>query len=115
MKVNLYDPSEFTKDGVRRLLASKTGSESSHGLYQLRVTKDGIAYIEHNVFRTAQSDWQNHAILFEKWNRSYVGKGAATDDEWVSDVYEMLKRWWDECLEYGPKKLPDAFYADYMP
>lgn len=115
MKLDLYSSSEFTKDGVRRLLASKTGSESSHGLYQLRVTRDGIAYIEHNAFRTSQSEWQSHCVMFEKWNRSYVGKDAASDDEWVTQVHKMLKSWWNECLEFGPHRLPEAFYADYTP
>ncbi len=67
------------------------------------------------MLRTAKSDWDSHAILFEKWNRSYVGEDAANDGEWVSEVYEMLKAWWAICLEDGPYRLPDAFYADSMP
>ena len=49
MRLNLYDPNEFTIDGVRKLLTSKTGSESSQGRYRLQVTRDGTAYINHNA------------------------------------------------------------------
>lgn len=106
---------EFTRDGVRRLLASKTGSESSHGLYQLRVTRNGVAYIEHDAWRVPRSVWENHALLFPRWRSSYVGDDAANDDEWVTYVYNRLKLCWNECLEYGPHKLPDAFHANCMP
>lgn len=115
MQLNLYNPNEFTMDGVRELLASKTGVKSSRGLYRLQVTKSGIAYIDHNAWRLSKEDWQAHAILFEPWNSTYVVKDAANDDEWVTEVYEMLKAWWSEYLEYGPGRLPDAFYADSMP
>ncbi len=111
MKLNLYDPNEFSKDGVRRLLASKTGSESDHELYQLRVTKGGIAYIEHKFWTDSEAVWDNHALVFSWWRSSYVGKDAADDDAWVTYVYDKLKFWWNECLEFGPHKLPDAFYA----
>ena len=118
MNLNLNDPNEFTIRGVRRLLASKTGSEPADhlpGTYQLRVTKDGIAYLKDNWYYPTDSEWQNHAIMFETWNRSYVGKDAANDDEWVNSVYNMLKRWWDRCVKDGPHRLGEAFYADYMP
>jgi hypothetical protein len=111
MKLNLYDPNEFTKDGVRRLLASKTGKESSRGLYQLRVTKDGIAYIEHDDGEYQKDVWENHALVFSWWRSSYVGNDAANDNEWVTYVYNTLTFWWNECLEFGPHRLPDAFYA----
>jgi hypothetical protein len=70
--IDLSDPNEFTKEGVRRLLASKTGSEPADrfpGIYQLRVTKNGTAYIKDNWHHPTDSDEQNHAILFETWNR----------------------------------------------
>jgi hypothetical protein len=115
MQIDLYNQNEFTKDGVRKLIASKEGVKSEGGLYRLKVTKDGTAYIDHNAWSPTKQEWQNHAILFEFWNRSYVGKAAANDDRWVTEVYKMLKAWWSECLEYGPHKLSDAFYADSMP
>ena len=123
MNLNLNDPNEFTIDGVRRLLASKTGLESDGsvpgsypgGRYRLWVTKNGIAYIEDNAGFPTDIALQNHAIRFESWHRTDVGQDAANDDEWVYRVYEMLKRWWNRCLECGPHKLGGAFYADYMP
>jgi hypothetical protein len=122
MNLNLNDPKEFTKDGVRRLLASKTGLESDGsvpgsylGYYRLWVTKNGIAYIEDNPGYPTDIALQNHAIRFESWHRSWVGKDAANDDEWVNRVYKLLKRWWDRCEKDRPHRLGDAFYADYMP
>jgi hypothetical protein len=118
MNLNLNDPNEFTIDGVRRLLASKTGSEPADeypGIYQLRVTKNGIAYIKHNWQPPTDSDEQNHAVLFETWHRSYVGKDAANTDWWVNHVYNMLKRWWDRYSRDGSSRLGDAIYADYLP
>jgi hypothetical protein len=116
--IDLSDPNEFTIDGVRRLLASKTGSESLeeyHGRYQLRITNDGIAYIKHNWQFPTDSDLQNHAVLFETWHRSYVGQDAANDDEWVNEVFLMLMRWWDMYSRDGSLRLGDAIYADYLP
>jgi hypothetical protein len=116
--INLFDPKEFTTDGVRRLLASKTGSESLdefHGRYQLRITNDGIAYIKHNWQFPTDSDLQNHAVLFETWHRSYVGQDAANDDKWVNEVYNMLKYWRGQCVKDRPHRLGDAFYADNTP
>ncbi len=115
MQIDLYNQNEFTKNGVRMLIASKTGVESDRGLYRLKVTKDGTAYIDHNAWSPTKEERQDHAILFENWNRSYVGEDAANDDVWVTEVYEMLKAWWSECLDYGPQRLSDAFYADSMP
>jgi hypothetical protein len=118
MYLDLTDPKEFTIEGVRRLLASKTGLESLeeyHGRYQLRITRNGIAYIKHNWQFPTDSDLQNHAVLFETWHRSYVGQDAANTDWWVNHVYNMLKRWWDGYSRDGSRRLGDAIYADYMP
>jgi hypothetical protein len=122
MNLNLNDPNEFTIEGVRRLLASKTGLESDGsvpgsylGYYRLWVTKNGEAYIEDNPGYPTDIALQNHAIRFESWHRSYVGADAANDDEWVNRVYKLLKRWWERCLEVGPHRMGEAFYADYMP
>ena len=83
--------------------------------YQLRIAKDGIAYIKHNWQFPTDSDEQNHAILFETWHRTDVGQDAANDDVWVNEVYNMLKCWWGQCVKDGPHRLGDAFYADYTP
>jgi hypothetical protein len=123
MNLNLNDPNEFTIDGVRRLLASKTGLESDGsvpgsypgGRYRLWVTKNGIAYIEDNAGFPTDIALQNHAIQFESWHRTDVGQDAADDDEWVNEVYQMLERWWDRCEKDRPHRLGEAFYADYMP
>jgi hypothetical protein len=120
--IDLSDPKEFTIDGVRRLLASKTGLESDGsvpgsylGYYRLWVTKNGKAYIEDNPGYPTDIDLQNHAIRFESWHRSYVGKDAANDDKWVNEVYNMLKYARGQCVKDGPHRLGEAFYADYTP
>ena len=118
MNLNLNDPKEFTIRGVHRLLASKTGLESDGsvpGSYQLRVTKNGIAYIKDNWQPTTDSDWQNHAILFPAWGSRCVGADAASTNWWVNHVYLMLKRWWDIYSRDGSLRLGDAIYADYLP
>jgi hypothetical protein len=115
MNLNLNDPDDFTIDGVRRLLASKTGSEPADEypwIYQLRITRNGIAYIKHNWQPPTESDVQNHAVLFGTWNSSYVGQDAANDGEWVNRVYKMLKGWWERCVQIGPHRLGGAFYVD---
>lgn len=113
MELDLNNPDDFTKDGVRRLIASKTGNEEGRNLYQVRVTKNGIAYLVQKTSNTLPEDWESHAIMFENWNSSYVGKDAARDEGWVSKVYNMLSRWWDEYSEQDPKGQRGAFYADY--
>jgi hypothetical protein len=123
MNLNLNDPKEFTIDGVRRLLASKTGLESdgsvpgsySGGRYRLWVTKNGIAYIEDNAGFPTDIALRTHAIYYESWHRTDVGQDAANDDKWVNDVYLMLERWWDIYSRDGSLRLGDAIYADYLP
>jgi hemin uptake protein HemP len=121
--INLSDPNEFTIEGVRRLLASKTGLESdgsvpgsySGGMYRLWVTKNGKAYIEDNAGYPTDIALQTHAILFESWHRCYVGQDAANTDWWVNHVYNMLERWWDIYSRDGSLRLGDAIFADYLP
>ncbi len=43
MQIDLYNQNEFTKNGVRKLIASKEGVKSERGLYRLKVTKGGTA------------------------------------------------------------------------
>jgi hypothetical protein len=118
MNLNLNDPDEFTIRGVHRLLASKTGSEPADhlpGTYQLRVTKNGIAYIKDNWQPSTDSDWQNHAILFPAWGSRCVGADAARTAWWVNHVYQMLKRSWERCVKVEPHRMGEAFYADHKP
>ena len=89
MDINLNNPKEFTLDGVRKLIASKDDSQNR----QLRVTKDGKAFISDKV---AAEDIENLAFRLETWGagNSNVGDMAAKDDEWVKKVYNCLKENW---------------------
>ncbi|WP_425415239.1 hypothetical protein [Pseudomonas moorei] len=79
----------FTLDDVRRLIASKDDSADR----QLRVTKDGLAYLSDT---TGSEEIDNLCFRLETWDEGtdYVGQKAAIHDEWVSKIYECLKNNW---------------------
>jgi hypothetical protein len=87
--LDLNDPVQFTIDGVRKLIASKDDSQNR----QLRVSKDGKAFISEQV---GGDDIEDLAFRFETWIRGngYSGTAAANDDKWVSRVYDALKKNW---------------------
>jgi len=89
MQIDLNDPQALTLDAVRELLASKDDSHNR----QLRVTKDGIAYLSDKV---GADDIANLAFRFETWDagNSYCGADAALDGTWVKQVYDDLKANW---------------------
>ena len=88
----------FTLDGVRKLLASKEDSVDC----QLRVTKDGIAYLSDIVDATGKEDL---SFRLESWDEehNYVGQAASEDDEWVARIYNCLKKNWP---------IPTSSYID---
>lgn len=98
MKINLEDG--FDKEDVRGLIGSK--DDSKHR--QLRVTKDGIAYLS-DVVGNRELD----EILFrlETWDagNDYVGHEASMDEKWVTRVYNALRKNW-------PK--PSSSYIDFF-
>lgn len=100
MKLDLNDPAQFTLAGVKALIASK--DDSRHR--QLRVKKDGIAYLSDTV---GNEDTDDLAFRFETWDagNDYVGNAASEDEAWVSRVYEALRKNW-------PK--PTSSYLDYF-
>ncbi|WP_434610038.1 hypothetical protein [Pseudomonas sp. R1-7] len=90
MQIDLKDPEKFTLKAVRDLLACASDDEHT----QLRVTKDGIAYISSGVVGGVDID----GLLFrlETWAKGsgYVGKVAASDEVWVMQIYNALKENW---------------------
>nr|WP_238340388.1 hypothetical protein [Pseudomonas sp. SWRI92] len=86
----MNDPDGLTVEAVRQLLASASDDEHT----QLRVTKDGIAYLSSGVVGGADID----GLLFrlETWAKGsgYVGRVAASDEVWVTQIYNALKENW---------------------
>jgi hypothetical protein len=90
VQIDLKDPEKFTLEAVRDLLACASDDEHT----QLRVTKDGIAYISSGVVGGA--DVQGLLFRLETWAKGsgYVGKIAASDEVWVMQIYNALKENW---------------------
>lgn len=98
MKINLTDPYDFTLERVRALIASKDDTASR----QLRVSKDGFAYLSDDV---GSEKLDGVLCRFETYEQSndYTGVAAASDNEWVSRVCEALKANWP---------TPESSYID---
>lgn len=79
----------FTVDDVRRLIASKDDSQAR----QIRVTKEGIAFISDAV---GSLDLENILFRLETFSagNGYTGEDAALDTHWVSKIHEVLKSNW---------------------
>nr|WP_189664248.1 hypothetical protein [Pseudomonas marvdashtae] len=90
VQIDLNDPDGLTVEAVRQLLASASDDEHT----QLRVTKGGIAYLSSGVVGGADID----GLLFrlETWAKGsgYVGRVAASDEVWVTQIYNALKENW---------------------
>lgn len=99
MQIDLKNPSALTLDAVRQLLASKDDSQHR----QLRVTKDGIAYLSDEV---GADNIGGLAFRFETWDagNGYCGAEAASDDKFVNEVFEDLKENWPN---------PKSTYIDF--
>jgi len=91
MTIDLNDPVDFTVDNVRKLIAS--GSDRSHT--QIRVSKDGIAYLSNTVGADQTDDLAFRLETFSV-ESDYVGEKASKDDAWVERVYKALKNNWPE-------------------
>lgn len=86
MQLDLKDPAAFALDGIRNLIASKNDSQNS----QLRVTKDGIAFLSNQV---GADNIDGLAFRFETWGtgNDCCGPNAAANAGWVKTVYRHLK------------------------
>ena len=95
MQIDLNNPEEFTFENVRELLASKDDSQSR----QLRVSKDGIAYLSDVC---GNRETENLHCRLETWcaGNDYTGPNAAADDTWVARIHTVLKANWPN-LENG--------------
>ena len=88
-QIDLNNPEDLTLESVAALIASKDDSEHR----QLRVTKDGIAYLSDEV---GGSNVDGLAFYLETWSAGgdYVGQKASQDEKWVQRVYNCLKKHW---------------------
>lgn len=90
MQIDLKNPESLTLSAVSQLLAS--ASDDVHT--QLRVTKQGVAYISSSVVGGVDID----GLLFrlETWaaGSGYVGNVAASDEVWVMQIFNALKENW---------------------
>ena len=100
MKIDLTRPSDFTLDNVRMLIASG----DDHTATQIRVTKEGIAFLSKAV-----GGEQIEGLVFRLetfWaGNNCVGPNAANDREWIKRVYQCLKKHWPH---------PESTYIDIL-
>ena len=90
MQIDLTQPDALTLHAVRQLLASASDDEHT----QLRVTRAGIAYISSGV--VGGSDIAGLLFRLETWAKGsgYVGRIAASDDVWVTQIFNALQQNW---------------------
>ncbi|MGY4638988.1 hypothetical protein ACVWVP_002918 [Pseudomonas sp. TE24901] len=91
VQIDLNNPENLTLATVRQLIASASDDEHA----QLRVTKAGIAYLSSG---RAVGGVEIEGLLFrlETWAKGsgYVGKVAASDEVWVTQIFNALKQNW---------------------
>jgi len=99
VSIDLKDPTQLTYENVAKLICSV--KDDRH--WQLRVTKNGIAYLSDVV---GADDIENLSFRMETWctGNSYVGLQAAKDEAWVKRVLKDLQENW-------PK--PKSTYIDF--
>lgn len=95
MEIDLNDPQSFTRENVRKLIASKDDSQNR----QLRVSQRGIAFISDEW---TDIDPKGMALRYETlcMGNGYLGEKAAADDDWVARVEHALRRDWAESQKY---------------
>jgi hypothetical protein len=91
VQIDLNNPESLTRDAVRQLLASASDDEHA----QLRVTKAGIAYISSGK-AVGGVDIAGLLFRLETWAKGsgYVGNVAASDEVWVTQIFNALKQNW---------------------
>lgn len=87
--IDLTNPHEFTEENVAKLLGSKDDTQHR----QLRVTKEGIAFLSDVI---GSEDIEGLAFRFEIWSvgKGYTGKEAEKDKKFVQRIYTALKANW---------------------
>jgi hypothetical protein len=90
VQIDLKTRDGLTLEAVRQLLAAASDDEHT----QLRVTREGIAYISSGIVGGTEID----GLLFrlETWAKGsgYVGRVAASDEVWIMQIFNALKDNW---------------------
>ncbi|AUZ47176.1 hypothetical protein [Pseudomonas orientalis] len=91
MQIDLNKPESLTLAAVRQLIASASDDEHT----QLRVTKAGVAYISSGKV-VGGVDIEGLLFRLETWAKGsgYVGNVAASDEVWVTQIFNALKQNW---------------------
>lgn len=88
--IDLNLPGDLTHESVARLLASVSDNTNT----QLRVTKDGVAFISSSHVGSDQIDGLAFRLESFSLGSDHVGPAAAQDSDWVSRIYKVLKDNW---------------------
>lgn len=90
MQIDLNQPGALTKQAVRDLIASVTDEDH----VQLRVSKTGKAFI--STTSVGADNIDDLSFRLETWvaEGGWVGPEAAQDDEWVTRIFEVLRKNW---------------------
>jgi hypothetical protein len=91
VQIDLNKPESLTLAAVRQLIASASDDEHA----QLRVTRAGIAYISSGKV-VGGVDIDGLLFRLETWAKGsgYVGNVAASDEVWVTQIFNALKQNW---------------------
>ena len=89
MRINLNNPSEFTIENLKRLIASEDYTVNT----QFRVTKDGYLYLSKEV---GNQNLENNLFRLETngMGNGYVGKSASENKIWIERIYNVIKENW---------------------
>jgi hypothetical protein len=89
-RIDLTNPREFTPENVRAMLAAADDRKRN----QIRVTKDGMAYISEEV--CGNRDIAGLAFRLETFmpGNGYVGPAAASDSSYADTIYAVLRKNW---------------------
>ncbi len=89
MKINLNDPSDFTLDNVRKLIASEDDSVPT----QFRVSNDGFLFLS-KIVGNKELEGIKFRLESNGANNGYVGRQAAKNDKWVERIFNSVKDNW---------------------
>ncbi|MBK9482245.1 MAG: hypothetical protein IPO02_09785 [Bacteroidetes bacterium] len=90
MRINLADPAEFTLENIKKLIASEDDSVHT----QFRVTSDNYLFLSKSVGNRDLEGIKFRIETNAAYN-GYVGEEAASNNEWVPRIYNVIKKNWE--------------------